>query len=255
MIQHAAGAASARQARAFPSIVLALALAFGCVAPALAGDRAQLDIIGYSEDNRYFAFEEYGVHDGSGFPYSSIYIVDLQKDSWTAGSPFSVVPKDEERSLASVRDEVRQQASAEIGKLGIDTPADIIALVGDGEAGASCTALEFGIPGYTFPGEVYETFKLELETFPASSPEPCRDYLGEDAKGYALTLSGDGEAREVHRDTKLPSSRGCPVDYRIYAVVAPFDRVARSDMVAFISAYPYGFEGPDRRFIALPIGR
>ena len=53
----------------------AAAIAFA--GPALAGDRAVIDFIGYSADSRYFAFEEFGIQDGSGFPYSSIYIIDL----------------------------------------------------------------------------------------------------------------------------------------------------------------------------------
>jgi predicted secreted protein len=36
--------------------------------PALAGDTAELNILGFSADGNVFAFEEYGVQDGSGFP-------------------------------------------------------------------------------------------------------------------------------------------------------------------------------------------
>ncbi|MGE6786024.1 DUF2259 domain-containing protein, partial [Ensifer adhaerens] len=36
--------------------------------PALAGDYAALQPIGFSADGNVFAFEEYGVQDGSGFP-------------------------------------------------------------------------------------------------------------------------------------------------------------------------------------------
>ncbi len=57
------------------------------VMPALAGDRAQIDLIGYSDDGSYFAFEEFGIQDGSGFAYSSIYVVDLVDDSWVVGTP------------------------------------------------------------------------------------------------------------------------------------------------------------------------
>ena len=52
---------------------------------ALAADGAFLDIIGYSPDSRYFAFEQYGVQDGSGFPYADIFIVDLASNSWVKG--------------------------------------------------------------------------------------------------------------------------------------------------------------------------
>jgi predicted secreted protein len=53
-------AASARlAAKVFGLIALA-------ATPALAGDRALIDYIGFSPDARYFAFEEFGIQDGSG---------------------------------------------------------------------------------------------------------------------------------------------------------------------------------------------
>jgi predicted secreted protein len=51
----------------------------------------------------------------------------------------------------------------------------------------------------------------------------------------------------------LPKSRGCPTDYRLYAVVAPFQQA--EPRIALISSYPFGFEGPDRRFLAVPLDR
>ena len=59
--------------------LLAASLAFA--APASAGDRAQFNPIGFSEDGRYFAFEEFGIQDGSGFPYSNTFIIDLPADN------------------------------------------------------------------------------------------------------------------------------------------------------------------------------
>lgn len=64
-------------------------------APAMAGDRALIDFIGFSEDGQYFAFEEFGVQDGSGFPYSNIYVLDVSADSWVDGTPVRVQLDDE----------------------------------------------------------------------------------------------------------------------------------------------------------------
>jgi predicted secreted protein len=55
--------------------VLASAIAAASV-PALAADTAALSILGFSRDQGVFAFEEYGIQDGSGFPYSNIYAID-----------------------------------------------------------------------------------------------------------------------------------------------------------------------------------
>ncbi len=59
----------------------------------------------FSADARIFAFEEFGVQDGSGFPYSNIYLIDLERDKFAPGSPVRVTiereaPLKEARSLA-----------------------------------------------------------------------------------------------------------------------------------------------------------
>ena len=54
-----------------------IALFLLAAAPALAADKANINIIGYSEDDAYFAFEQFGEHDGSGGNFSNIYIIDL----------------------------------------------------------------------------------------------------------------------------------------------------------------------------------
>src|SRR3569623_1389628 len=77
-------AATARLAASLFALILLT------VAPALAGDRALLNVLGYSEDGTYIAFEEFGVLDGSGGYYSHIFVVALEKDSWEKGSPYSL---------------------------------------------------------------------------------------------------------------------------------------------------------------------
>jgi hypothetical protein len=37
-------------------------------------------------------------------------------------------------------------------------------------------------------------------------------------------------------------------------MVMPFQGTTLSNAVAIISVYPGGFEGPDRRFLAVPLG-
>ena len=243
-------AAPAGMARLGASLALACALA---ASPAAAGDRALIDFIGYSEDGRYFAFEEFGVQDGSGFAYSSIYVVDLPADKWISGTPVRVVLEDDAAGPAAARAEAREQAAATLDRLAISAPVHLIALNGDGEPGDGLS-LAFGAVGYA-PGELQSAYRLSLEIFDATSAEDCVSFLGEEPKGYALLLEGEGESRELHRDAgTLPRSRGCPVTYRIYGVAARPDTGSLDDAVAIVSVYPFGFEGPDRRFIAVPLG-
>ena len=57
-------------------VLLTLSICFS----AQAGDFAKREIHGFSVDGGLFAFEEYGVQDGSGFPYSNIYVIDTATD-------------------------------------------------------------------------------------------------------------------------------------------------------------------------------
>jgi len=45
--------------------------------PCLSYELAQFNLIGFSADGRYLAWEEYGIQDGSGFPYCRVRIVDV----------------------------------------------------------------------------------------------------------------------------------------------------------------------------------
>ena len=221
--------------------------------PALAGDRALVDIIGYSANGRYFAFEEFGIQDGSGFAYSSIYIVDLSTDTWVVGTPIREQADDEGISLSQIRAEVQLQAAEDIEGFGIDVPAEFAALIGDGAPGNDGQTLRFGSPGYS-PGDVSGDYELRLDTFATTAASPCTEWFSVDPMGYQLVIGDNGGKRLIHRDGALPRSRGCPVTYRIHGVVLPFNAGSIGDAVALISVYPGGFEGPDRRFLAVPLG-
>ena len=221
--------------------------------PGLAGDRAVLDVIGFSGDSRYFAFEEFGIQDGSGFAYSNIYVVDLHDDTWVVGTPIRVQADDEGQALSKIRAEAWLAAEEDIDALGIDVPAEIVALIGDGEPDNDGLSLRFGTPGFD-PGQVFGDYELQLSTFPTTAASPCQEWFAVDPLGYELTIVDGDSSRLLHRDTSLPRSRGCPFTYRLHGVVTPFQATSISDAVAIISVFPGGFEGPDRRFLAVPLG-
>ena len=226
-----------------------LAVSLGFAAPALAGDRAQFDAIGFSPDGRYFAFEEFGIQDGSGFRYSNIYVLDLPADKWV-GTPVRIRDDSEDARIADVRAEAAAKAAGALEQNDITFPAMIVALNADGEPDAAAYSLRFGQPGYGLE-PVQDEHLLDVETFDLPSGEDCA-IIDNETKGFALKLDG----AELRRDSgTVPKSRGCPMDYRIYAVVAPADIDANpAPDIAIISVYPFGFEGPDRRFIAVPLG-
>src|SRR4051812_24371251 len=95
--------------------------------PALAGDRASLNIIGYSEDGRYFAFEELGEFDGVGGYYAHIFVVDLSDDSWVKGTPYSFEETDDSADslgLAAIHTKLMADAAPMFRELRIGFPVD-----------------------------------------------------------------------------------------------------------------------------------
>jgi predicted secreted protein len=245
-------AVPAASVRLAASLVALLLLAV----PALAGDRALIDFIGYSEDGKYFAFEEYGVQDGSGFVYSSIYVIDLVADKWTSGTPFKVQSGEDDFGddlpIAMVRAAARAKAADKLEEYNIEAPVEIVYLRGEGTGSDAGTSVTWSTPSCCGPGQVQDdSFTLRLDTQPITSSE---DYCADmDPVGYRLTIEDANGTRTLHADgDTLPRTRGCTLDYRIYAVLQPFSYF-EGPRVAIIATYPLGFEGPDRRFLAVPI--
>ena len=220
---------------------------------ATAGDMALADFIGFSDDARYFAFEEYGIADGSGSAYSWIYIVDLTEDRWAAGSPFHNEGLEDSQTLAETRAKAMDAARPKLADLAINKPPQIAALSGDGVIGDAST-MRFGFPMLNAPGATSGDFLLRLETFDLPETADCNEQAGTGRMGFALTLKDGDATRELHRDNRLPQSRDCPEGYRLYAVVFPYGDSEIGHAVAIVAFYPRGWEGPDRRFLAVPLG-
>jgi predicted secreted protein len=242
----------ASDSSASPRMFLAAALCLFAW-PAAANDQALIDFVGYSSDFRYFAFEEYGVQDGSGSAYSSIHILDLWTDAETPGSPFNATGHEDDKTLAEIRHEANGAAGADVRKLKIDTPVQIAALLGDGfvDKGAE---MHFGFPDSGGPGATQGDYTLALDSFEMAPTPACTEAIGKPGMGYALSVTSEGKVREPHRDTIIAAWRGCSTAYRLYAVVFPYGDAEIANAVAIVAFYPPGWEGEDRRFVAASIG-
>lgn len=255
MTQNGVLAASARLAA---SLIVALG---ALVLPAAAADRALINMLGFSADGSHFAFEQFGIQDGSGFPFSEIVIVDLVNDSWASGTPIEVTIDDETATLADARAQAMDEARPKLDGLGIGVPVEITAMIGEGEyANDTGYRINWSTPACCGAGATQsDTQSLILEKRGITSNEGyCDQDMG--PVGYNLYYQDAAGRRELHMDGDvLPASRGCTLDYRIYAVIEPFrdhyDEGFTSRRVAIIASYPFGFEGVDRRFLAVPIDR
>jgi predicted secreted protein len=236
-----------------------LLLALGAHA-AYPADAAERDILGFSPDGRYFSFEQFGVQDGSGFPYSEIFIIDLENDSWLEGTPIRVRLDDETQSLGAARREARKAAERFLKSAKIEDNARILATNSVYQQAADPKELHFRTYytnfGHLEPidSEEEDVVSLKLEEIVLPTPEGCP--IGDTPMaGFRLKAKRGGEPfQEAHRDSKIPSSRRCPLKYSLSDAVAFFGADGRSQsIVALVNVFSFGFEGPDRRFIAVPL--
>ena len=156
---------------------------------------------------------EYGIQDGSGFAYSTIYVVDLVADKWVAGSPFHTqAPEaDGDRPLATVRADAMALARAKLDMLAIATPAETLWLDGTSAGDGKAISFSYG----PFPSDE-NALSLTLTTAPADSSLDCAGLTGSKPLGFSLSFaSGQAEAVVKHDDkSHVPASRGCTTDYR-----------------------------------------
>src|SRR5690606_6519331 len=131
-----------------------------------------IDYIGYSPDGSHFAFEEFGIQDGSGFPYSTIYVIDLAADAFVPDTPVAVRLDSENASLAQARAQSAAAAETVLARFSITAPAEILAINGDGAVEPQLRRLRFGVPGYG-QGEPRGDYALVLDTHETTSPLPC----------------------------------------------------------------------------------
>ncbi|BCP54296.1 hypothetical protein K32_29130 [Kaistia sp. 32K] len=228
------------------SLALALLLsAAALAAPAHAGDFAERTLLGFSADGDRFAFEEFGVQDGSGFPYANIFVVDTTRDSWVDGTPIRVRLDDEAQGIAAARQQAAEKAAPHLKT--IVEPGRLLASNPITEVGPDPYKVVFKRhPVQQLPGP---DLTLELETIPLAAPG--NDDPAYKTQGFRLVLKTEDGTTVLHEDKALPPSRGTVLDYRIHDVVIhqPFGQPAT--LVVLLQVLTRGFEGPDGGYLAV----
>lgn len=238
---------SIRCVRASLAIVMAAAGLVCLDAGAQAGDGAAANVLGFSPDGRFFAFEQYGEEDGSGATYSQIAVIDIAKDQLVAEAPFVATTR--ATGIATAAPLLRR---LDIRRIGIEvghapasraqdviSPRDINPLM---QAAVPELLLQPGASGA----------RVSLRAFDLAVPH-CRDLVVDGRpQGFALVLERPDMAPLVlHRDRTLPHSRGCPDRYGLagaYALSIPGGRTALAILIQY---FYFAFEGHNRRFIAV----
>lgn len=219
-----------------------------------AGDIASIHPIGFSADGAVFAFEEYGIQDGSGFPYANIFALDLTKDRFLPGTPFRVRLEDQGATLAKARWQARNEAERVIETHELAShPAEFIAFNPITELGNEAHKIRYRSVSVLPP--VGEPNTLVLDEVP-EPPDPACEGVVERMVSLRLRITErDGKSVNdvVHDDDRIPSSRRCVSGYRLAGVVSGTAAGGATVEVALILVLSSGFEGPDGRWIAIPI--
>lgn len=239
-----------------PLIAVALLTAIGIApsAPAQAGDTAQMHSFGFSKDGNFFAFEQYGIQDGSGFPYSEIFVIDVIGDSWVKPSPFRLRDDiddsngyDGDAFLSVARAKNRAVAQPLIQSRGIAGKGQTVGFNPLTELTSDPHRMQ--IAARAFPSLASNAMDLRLteKTLPSKT---CAGF-GTETKGFRLTMIYKGVTRMLNNDASVPGSRNCPFAYRIERVITFFPDEAPPVFAVLIQMDSIGFEGPDRRFLAI----
>jgi predicted secreted protein len=238
----------------FSKAAIVLVATLAASASAWAGDFASFQPLGFSPDGKVFAFEEFGVEDGSGFPYSSVYFIDTEGDAFLPGTPVRVRLDEDGADIGRARALSRGKAEALIGTHSIASNPGILAAFNPmGEVVADRHRIAYRqhavepAPG----GE----FALALQEIPLPETERCRDVTPDGGRGFRLTLvKRDGAPADqvVHEDTRLPESRNCPLSYQISGALTFQPPAGDPVHVALVLVRSVGFEGSNGRWLAVP---
>lgn len=214
----------------------------------------QFGLIGYSENGRYLAYETFGHSGLEALGHATVHLIDLVEQRWVIGSPVSATTTDPSRTLASLRTEARARASFLIDDLHITRPAIIAAMIGDGVPGNDAQQLHFGIPRPD--GEAVSVpFTLEIAAFDVQAAAACEGVMNGAPRGFSLHIESFGQNSEVYSDGPLPRSRGCPDDYRLVAVVIPYQADDMRHAVALVSVRNIAADGVSRSFVPVPLAK
>lgn len=219
--------------------------------PACAGDAATMETLGFSPDGRIFAFEEYGVQDGSGFPYANRFYIDTVTDSFLPGTPVRVLLQDENATVTNARIKALQQGQSVIGDgILLDNPGFTAGRNSVTELSADPARMVVN-PRPVFP-PIDDALEFRIQEVAVPQPQRCQN-LGE-IKGFRLLrlqTSGGGQTQVIHEDQRVPTSRGCPLGYMIGGIQTYYPNGGSPVFAVLIAVRQVGFEGPDHRWIAV----
>ncbi|MCP4696866.1 MAG: DUF2259 domain-containing protein [Gammaproteobacteria bacterium] len=213
---------------------------------AMAGDAATMDFMGFSKDGKYLAFEQYGVTGGRGTPYSEIFLVNVERNSYVT-KPFKTeMDLSPEISENDAREENWKKARTKLNQFEILEGNQGLHAVSHplNDLGADPKKVRF-TPGMPLGGLSYTAYEITLRE--TTTKKECFGFGN--AKIFTLTLTNQDskQAQALQKDRKLHRSRGCPLNYRIQDVFVYDDKY----IAVFLNMFRLGFEGQSMRYLVV----
>lgn len=230
---------------------LALIAMLAAIPAATAGDAARLEILGFSADGGVFAFEEYGIQDGSGFPYANRYYIRTADDTFVPNTPVRVRLDDETATVRAARDEARESGETIVAAAELDANFGFTAALNPVTELSTDRSRLVVNPRPVFP-PIDEPLEFRLEEIPFGESPHCQGLGG--ISGFRLLridAAAGGVTELLHEDGAVPESRGCPTGYALGGVQTLSVGQALTAYAVLIAVRRVGFEGPDHRWIAV----
>lgn len=241
-------------------VLLALLVLTATPRMAAANDANAINVLGFSPDGRYFAFEQYGESDASGMTYAYVRTIDVAANDFAKGKQAkSEDPNDDDiKGIPYQRADVMKKATPLLKPLKISRQNMLTVTVDSAKAGEILMGSDI-LPLHEKPltelALPEDWFGPDAKLTIASFNTKTRCFKDEDddraPAGLVLTLERQAKRTELNRDKNVPKSRGCVNAYgiaEVHALRLPGGQVALAAVVQYFSQ---GFEGPDRRFIAV----
>ncbi|HBF31484.1 DUF2259 domain-containing protein [Rhizobium sp.] len=222
--------------------------------PAFAGDIANVRPIGFSADGTVFAFEEFGIQDGTNTAYSNIFAIDLTNNTFLPDTPVRIRADDDKGTLAAIRQKSMEQVAKIVQQRDLlNHPGEIVAFNPVSEVGVDGHILSYRL--HNVQPAVGQPYTLTLEELDEGAPAACKDQVPT-IKGFRLRMTeinGAKQDKVVYEDGHVPASRRCPTGYRLGGVVTYQIPGGNVVQIALVLVMNPSSQGSDGRWLAVPI--
>ena len=219
-------------------VVVLLLLAFATQA-AMARDPAELKVLGFSPDGRYFAYQLHGADKST--TYSVTTVLDVETGRPIKGSRTTFSDEERKELAKHAKATARQIKRLKISQKSVMT----VSVRGfDAEPFEEASVKSFALPSKWFGPESW----LKLRQFKMVTR--CQNKAASPV-GFGLALERKGaDAIRLSQDVSIPTARGCPTRYRIADLHA---RQAPNGATALVVIVQDSTPAVDARNLFIPV--